>query len=126
MPGDVAVAEIDGETTALLIQLDGVAAAFLVDACASGGPAGRVRRFDVAASPLPRGAFGLSTHGLGLGEAVELARALGQLPPCCIVYAIEGGCFAVGAGLSPPVRAAVAEVVRSLAAELTGEDLADA
>jgi hydrogenase maturation protease len=124
LAGDVAVTEMDGEAAALLASFDGVTAAFLVDACASGAPAGTVRRFDVAASALPQGAFTLSTHGFGLGEAVELARALGQLPPRCIVYAIEGRSFSVGAGLSPPVAAAVAEVARRLAAEISGEDRA--
>ena len=60
-----------------------------------------------AATPLPRGALGMSTHGFGLAEALELARALGQLPRRCIVYAIEGASFETGAPLSPEVAAAV-------------------
>ncbi|MDX3966862.1 MAG: hydrogenase maturation protease [Bradyrhizobium sp.] len=120
LPEDVEVAEHDGEATALLARFDGAAAAFLVDACTSGAPAGTVRRFDVSAVPLPEAAFGLSTHGFGLAEAVELARALGQLPPRCVVYAIEGACFAGGAPLSPAVAAAVADVARRLGAEIVG------
>jgi hydrogenase maturation protease len=126
LPADVEVTETDGEASALFARLDGVAAAFLVDACASGMPPGTVRRFDVSASPLPRSAFALSTHGLGLGEAVELARALGQLPPCCILYAIEAESVALGAGLSPSVAEAVAEVARCLTTELIDADRADA
>lgn len=118
MPDEVDVAEHDGEATALLARLDGATAAYLVDACASGAPVGTVHRFDASAAPLPQAAFGLSTHGFGLAEAVELARALGQLPARCIVYAIEGESFEIGAPLSPPVSAAVAEVVRCLRAEI--------
>lgn len=118
LPDDIEVAEHDGEATALLARLDGVAAAFLVDACAAGAPVGTVRRFDLGETLLPQAAFGMSSHRLGLAEAVELARALGQLPPRCVVYAIEGGSFAVGAALSPALNAAVAEVARRLAAEI--------
>jgi hydrogenase maturation protease len=120
LPEDIEVAEHDGEATALLARFDGAAAAFLVDACTSGAPAGTVRRFDVSAAPLPEAAFGLSTHGFGLAEAVELARALGQLPPRCVVYAIEGASFAGGAPLSPAVAAAVADVARRLGTEIVG------
>ena len=115
---DVELVEEDGEATALLARLDGVAAAFLIDACASDAPAGTVRRFDVAASPLPQFAFGVSTHGFGLAAAVELARVLGRLPPACVVYAIEGGCFEAGAAPSPPVQAAISDVATRLVAEL--------
>jgi hydrogenase maturation protease len=117
-------AEHDGEALKLLSAFDGVAAAFLVDACQSGAPPGTVHRFDVSTASLPRSLFSLfslSTHGLGLGEAIELGRALGRLPPCCIVYAIEGQSFEVGAPLSPPVSAAVADVAQRLASEISGK-----
>lgn len=77
-----------------------------------------MRRFDAAAAPLPLHAFGLSTHGLDLAEAIELARVLGQLPPTCVVYAIEGACFEGGASLSPAVAEAVTDVARRLCAEI--------
>lgn len=118
LPDDVEVAEHDGEATSLLARLDGAEAAYLIDASASGAPSGAIRRFDAAAAPLPGGAVGLSSHGFGIAEAVELGRALGQLPPRCVVYAIEGACFEVGAPLSPAVLAAVADVAGRLRAEI--------
>lgn len=118
LPAGVTVAEMPGEAAALLARLEGVAAAYLVDASASGAPPGTVRRFDAGATPLPAATFELSSHGFGLAAAIELARALRQLPPRCIVYAIEGGCFEPGAPLSPAVAAAVAEVARRLAGEI--------
>lgn len=121
LPDDVSLIEHDGETAGLLAELDGAAEAFLVDASASGAPAGTVRRLDVAETPLPRAAFGVSSHGIGLAEAVELARTLGQLPQSCVVYAIEGSSFAVGAPLSPPVANAVADVAARLRAEIDGQ-----
>jgi len=121
LPAEIGVEEHSGEAAALLDRLDGLTAAYLVDACASGAPAGTVRRFDAGSVPLPQGLFGLSTHAFGLAEAVELGRALGQLPRHCIVYAIEAGSFDMGAPLSPSVAAAVADVARRLQAELLGE-----
>lgn len=120
LPAHVAVEEQEGEATALVARLEGIAAAYLVDASLSGAPPGTIRRFDAAASPLPQHEFGLSTHGFGLASAVELARALGQLPRRCIVYAVEGASFELGAGLSPPVADAVAAVAARLAAEIAG------
>jgi hydrogenase maturation protease len=118
LPPSVEVAQAPGEAADLLARLERCAAAVLVDACAGGAAAGTVRRFDVALAPLPAEAFGLSTHGFGLAEAIELARVLGRLPRRCIVYAVAGGSFALGAPLSPPVRAALPGLARRVAAEL--------
>lgn len=120
LPAEVEIAEADGEATALLAWLEGTGEAYLVDACASGAAPGTVRRFDVAGAPLPQDAFGLSTHGFGLSEAVELARALGQLPRRCIVYAIEGRTFEIGAPMSVPVAAAVGDVAERVRRDVAG------
>jgi hydrogenase maturation protease len=120
LPHDVEVAEHEGEGAGLSALLEGLAAAFLVDACISDMSPGTVRRFDVNAAPLPQLAFGASTHAFGLFEAIELARALGCLPPRCVVYAIEGACFEIGAPLSPPVKAALPIAAERLALEVVG------
>lgn len=117
LPDGAEVGEHVGDAAALLDRLDGAAAAFLVDACISGAPAGTVRRVDAVVTPLPRWAGDASTHGFGLAEAIELARTLGRLPARCIVYAIEGQSFALGAPLSPRIGMAAAEVARRVAAE---------
>lgn len=122
LPDDVALVELDGEATTLLAYLEDVATAFIIDACASGLPAGSLQRFDVSVEPLPHAVFSLSTHGFGLAEGIELARALGQLPQRCIVYAIEGSAFETGVPLSPPVAAAVATAAERLRAEITGSE----
>jgi hydrogenase maturation protease len=122
VPDGVRVAESDGEATALIERFDGAASAYLVDACLSGASAGTVRRFDVADGPLPQDLFDVSTHGFGLAQAIELARALGQLPPRCIVYAIEGGSFELGAPITPSVAGAVNDVTERLRDEIAGLD----
>jgi len=114
----VRVLERSGESSGLLDCLSGAQAAYLVDASRSGKPPGTVSRHDVAAAPLPRAASGCSTHGLGLAEAIELARALGRLPRRCVVYAIEGHAYDIGAPLSPAVAAAAEQAARMIAEEV--------
>ncbi|MGJ0535602.1 MAG: hydrogenase maturation protease [Methylocystis sp.] len=118
---DSEIIEEEGEATRVLARLDGADAAYIVDACVCGAEPGEVRRFDASAGPLPRAAFGASTHGFGLVEALELARALGVLPARCIVYAIEGGTFDIGAPMSPAVAAAVDIVAGRLRTDILGK-----
>jgi hydrogenase maturation protease len=122
LPAEVAVIEHDGEAASLLDRLDGVHAAFLIDACLSGQPSGTVRRVDVDAEALPDLQFGLSTHGFGLAEAIALGKALGSLPPRCVIFAIEAASFETGAALSP----AVADAVETVAATVRDEVMQDA
>lgn len=121
----VEIIEEEGEATRVLAGLEGVDAAFIVDACVSGKPPGAICRFDIVAEPLPHLALGASTHGFGLAEALELARALGALPTRCVVYAIEGASFDIGAPLSPAVATAVEIVADHLRAEILGDRSAD-
>ncbi len=118
----VEILEHDGDPATLLAILDGAATAVIVDAAASGTPAGTVRRFDAGAAPLPARQFGLSTHGFGLAEGLELARALGQLPGRCIVYAVEGASFDAGSELTAAVAAAVESVAVRIGAELDDQE----
>jgi hydrogenase maturation protease len=109
--------QLPGEATEIVCQLQGAEAVILVDASSSGALAGTVQRFDVVAEPLPRELFAVSTHGVGVADAIELARVLGDLPAVCIVYAIEAKHFDAGEPLSAPVVAAVSEVAARVRAE---------
>ncbi len=121
IPG-VRVVEHSGEPASLLDCLTGAESVYLIDASSTGARPGTTRRFDVAAMELARVAFGCSTHGLGLAEAIELARAVGKLPRCCVVYAIEGRTYEVGATLSPEVATAVAEVANQIQNEILSQE----
>ncbi len=114
LTSDIELLRCDGEPAALLALLEDSREVYLIDACAGGLPAGRIRRWNVARRPLPARAGIASTHGLGLAEALELARALGVLPRRCVLYAIEGGSYEAGKPLSAPVRAAVRSVARRI------------
>jgi hydrogenase maturation protease len=89
-----------------------------VDAAAPMGRPGRIHRIDASAGALPQGPPSTSTHGFGLAEAIDLARALHALPPRVIVYAVEGARFDPGAGMTPAVAAAVGTVVDRILAEV--------
>jgi hydrogenase maturation protease len=118
VPEPVRVLEESGEATALMDAWQGADTVILIDALNSGAKPGTVRRLDAHAQSIPAGFFHYSTHAFGVAEAVELARALGQLPPRLIVYGIEGKTFEAGLGLSPEVEKAAQEVVERVLGDL--------
>ncbi|MGJ0510463.1 MAG: hydrogenase maturation protease [Methylocystis sp.] len=115
---NVRVVETEGEATALLSLIESEQAVYLIDACVSGAAAGSVRRIDVTQTDLPEAAYGLSSHGFGLAEALALAKTLRRLPRHCIVYAIEAARFDMGAPLSEPVGRSVDAVASMLIKEI--------
>jgi hydrogenase maturation protease len=118
IPGDtVRVLEESGEGAALIETWKGADFVILIDAVHSGGTPGTIYRFD-AKTNLPGSFFHYSTHAFSVAEAVELARALNQLPRRLVVYGIEGENFDSGVGLSREVEAAADEVLRSVKEEL--------
>lgn len=83
----------------------------VVDAVSSGGaPPGTV--FVLEPGQLPTG-DGVSPHGLGLREALELGRALGMsMPEEVTLMAVEtADCRTVGGPMHPEVAQAVSHVV---------------
>jgi hydrogenase maturation protease len=113
------VLECGGDVLELIDKWAGYAAAILIDASEPAGDPGRIRRLDLVSSLLPADFAQNSTHAFGLAETVELARALGQLPPRLVVYLVEGEQFDVGAPLSPPVAVAAERVAQVVLAELS-------
>ncbi len=112
-PKHTIILEGNGDGTVLTEYWKNTHAVILIDAVRSGAKPGTLYRFDVQAQPIPKFA-NFSTHSFGIAEAIELARALNQLPRHCIVYGIEGKHFGVGIGLSSEVREAIQEVVTQI------------
>jgi hydrogenase maturation protease len=96
-------------------QFDSV---ILVDATQSGSEPGKIHKFEAGKSPLPANLFQSSTHAFGVAQAIELARAMNQLPRLFVVYGVEGKCFDEGTSLSPMVERAAKELVDALAVEV--------
>jgi len=86
----------------------------IVDAVDSADPPGTLLELDALAAPLPAAVSWATTHGAGVAEGVELARALGQLPRTLVVLGIVAKQFDLGAPMTPEVERAVDEVVRRL------------
>lgn len=103
-----------GETTQLMDAWAGHDHVIVVDAMRSGVAPGTLRRIDAHDGPFPTQAFTGSTHSFGLAEAIELARALGSLPPRLVVYGIEGARFDIGTSLSEPALQAARDLVEEL------------
>jgi hydrogenase maturation protease len=114
---EVEVMELEGEPARLIDAWQGTRLVVVVDAVKSDAPGGAVMRFDATAGPLPPSLSATSTHALGLGDAVEIARALDRLPGRLIVFGVEGTRFQAGSDLSPPVAAAVQAVADAVLRE---------
>lgn len=114
----IAVLEHEREPLGLIDRWQGACATVLIDAIRSGAPPGTIRRIDVSAAPIPAPLGGSSsTHAVGLGDAIELARTLGRLPASIVVYGVEGAHFDSGGALSGPVGAAVPALAEAVARE---------
>src|SRR3989339_518475 len=111
-PDHVNVIEQSGDGISLMDSWKDSDAVILIDAVHSGAQPGTIHRFDVHTQTIPTKFFHYSTHAFGVAEAIELARALKQLPKNLIVYGIEGKCFEAGIGLSLEVEKAVEEVMK--------------
>jgi hydrogenase maturation protease len=117
LPG-VQLVEVEGDVGSLIEALRGCSLVILVDAVRCGVPPGTILRMDASSGSLPPPPPSTSTHGLGPGEAIELARAMGQLPRRLIVYGIEGRDFVRGRGLTPEVEMVLEEVCRRVRDEV--------
>ena len=108
-----------GEPSQLIELFDGRSAVFLIDAVEVVRTPGRIHRFDVCDRALPAEfSQPTSTHGMGVHEAIELARAIGGLPPLSIVYAVEGVQFEPGAAMTPEVRSSLPVLCARLVEDL--------
>ncbi|MEZ5931069.1 MAG: hydrogenase maturation protease [Alphaproteobacteria bacterium] len=103
-----------GEASGLVEAMAGWDRVLIIDAAASCKAPGDHHVFDVSTTPLPSDLTETSSHGFGVAQAIELARALGSLPRDCRVYAIEGESFEAGAALSDRVQAAVGTVAEAI------------
>jgi hydrogenase maturation protease len=114
----IQVREESGEGAALMDLWRNANAVILIDAVQTGGTPGMVYRLDARAASIPSRFFRYSTHAFGVAEAVELARALGQIAAHLVIYGIEGDSFDAGTGLTTAVERVVPEVVERIRQEI--------
>jgi len=122
-PGDASLSGVtlalsDGEPGRMIDLWEGARLAVVVDAVRdSSMPPGHLYR--VAVDALTGVVDGVadsaaSSHSIGLGDTVELARALGRLPARLTVLAVVGRDFGFGTSLTPEVAIAVGELVEQV------------
>jgi hydrogenase maturation protease len=114
---DVHAVVCEQEPSRLLDAWAEADAALVVDAVSAGAAPGTIHRFDASEHALPAAVFRGSTHALGVGEVIELGRALGRLPARVLVYGVEGRRFGAGEALSRDVSAAIEVLVAELIEE---------
>ena len=93
----------------------------IVDAMMSGRQPGTTVEIDCLAHPLEVPTGHLSSHGVGLSDAIELGRSLELLPVALRVLAVEAEQFEHGAPLSSSVAAAAVKLVDRLPAIMAPE-----
>lgn len=117
MPGTL-VEIHGGETTSLLELWADAAAVILLDAVKPGAHPGKIYRLNPRRQSIPSSLFSYSTHNFGIAETVELARTLNRLPPCLIIYGIEGKSFERGVGLSSEIKDAAHVIMDRVIGEI--------
>ncbi|WP_305042324.1 hydrogenase maturation protease [Geoalkalibacter sp.] len=109
LPDGVAV--MDGGTggLTLLHLMEGARRVIFVDAVEMGRAPGHIACFDLGRAEVAEQAA-LSLHHSGLPQILALARELGPLPKV-ILCGVQPAGVAPGMGLSPPVAAALPELL---------------
>jgi hydrogenase maturation protease len=112
----VVIEKLDRPGATLVALLQDVEQAILIDAMQCGGQPGSIKRFDQQDWPSYR--QGLSSHGLGVLDALLLARELGSLPPRLKLYGIEIASAHPGEQAGSVIRAAAQRLAERIAADL--------
>ncbi|MBX2989800.1 MAG: hydrogenase maturation protease [Bacteroidetes bacterium] len=111
MSNDMRMIELSGEGTSLMSAWREAEHVLIIDAVVSGGPAGMLHRLDARRDRIPKYLFHSSSHTFGVGDAIELARELDELPQSLILYGLEGESFEAGVGLSESVVRMVPDLI---------------
>ena len=115
--GSAQIMEHSGEGASLMEAWKGARAVILIDAVSSGGRPGTIYRLEPASKPLPAEMFQGSTHAFSIPQAIEMSRALNELPRQVVIFGIEGKNFQAGTELSAEVNGALPELVRRVLEE---------
>ena len=112
----VVIEKLDRPGATLVALLQNVEQAILIDAMQCGGEPGSIKRFDQ--QDWPSYSKGLSSHGLGVLDALLLARELGSLPLRLELYGIEIGSAHPGEPAGSEIQVAAQHLAERVAADL--------
>lgn len=105
--------ESNGDPSGLISLFGRDSEVIIVDAMVTGGAPGSICSVDwgeAGGTEIELSRHG-STHGFGVLEALELARALGALPHRVTLVGVEASSFEPGSGLSPELETAIERTV---------------
>jgi len=105
----ISIMSLDRPGPSMISQWQDTDAVIVVDAVRSGARPGTVHCLD--ASAIDAGSGTTSCHGFGVASAMELARALNQMPQTMYLCGIEIDPAYTGEDLSPAARKALQELV---------------
>jgi hydrogenase maturation protease len=118
VPGDAIVLRHSGDGVGLVEAWKTSDSVVVIDAMRSGRPVGSVVRYEVGLTPDFKQKSNASSHGFGVSESVELARAMGRLPKSLVIYGIEAANFGLGSDMSPMVEKAIDAAVEAVVKEI--------
>jgi len=91
-------------------RLDPSCHAVVIDACQTGTPPGTICRWTWPTDPIS-GTRSFSSHGLAIGEVLQLAATLGRAPRSVVVFGVEIESCQPGEGLSGAVARSLPRLV---------------
>ncbi len=107
---------LDRPGIGLLQSINKDATTIIIDALKSRSDIGKLHRYENPHIDAPE--ILLSTHGLGIIQALQLGAVLGELPKQIILYGIEIGEVMFDTQLSQPIQKAILELAEVVAKEL--------
>jgi len=120
-PDGVRLLVSDGDPTRMIEAWTGASLAVVVDAVLADAPTpGRLHRI-VTDRAAGKDVHPVSSHGLGLGESIALARALDRMPERLIVHAVEAADVRYGTDLTPAVAAAADALTAAVLKDLPAD-----
>jgi hydrogenase maturation protease len=116
--GPIEILVLDRPGSTLLSHWQNADTVILIDAIRSGQTPGSLHC--IAADRIEGSSSTTSSHGFGVAAALDLARALGELPDRCYICGIEVDPAHAGEDLSPTTRAALPALVHRIEGLLSG------
>jgi hydrogenase maturation protease len=116
---DLDIVEVSDDVIRLLDIWTAYEFVIVVDAVSAGQEPGTLFRRDPIGSALPRHWFGVSSHQLGIVEAIELGRAMRRLPSRMLFLGIQAGDLGEGEGLTSEVERALTPAIHVVNAAMS-------
>ncbi len=120
--GRVIIHVAEGDLSDLPMRWEPDQDVIVIDATVSGRSPGEVTAVNALVDGLDVESGLLSSHGIGLAEAVELGRLLGRLPRSLVIFGIEARRFEHFEAVADEVAGAVSDLVERIIGLVDGTE----